>query len=347
MRKLIQTLPEKLVYFFSSLLSHLINGKKVLRNLEFNNILCIKLDEIGDLCYSLHVFKMLKMQYPNSQITLLCKPFALSLTQDDPNITTTTSNWKDIKNDYDLIVDLRGSWKSIFFALKIWPKARLDRGTVRWKNKGNHPHEVITNLQIIEPIISKENQNTQPKIYFGFDELNKVDSFIQTNQIASFAIIHASARKELRKWDKYDLLATFLHQQKKMDILFIGDKNDVSEIEVIQQKLSFNTYNIAGKFNLAEFAALVSKATIYVGNESGPLHIAAVSGAPTLGLYGPGEPFVFYPWSEKSSYLHHVLECNPCDQIHCVHPENPCIKRIQLSEVINKIEVLISSNTTS
>jgi ADP-heptose:LPS heptosyltransferase len=338
------TFREKLVYFCSSILSRILNGRKNLGEIPFKNILCIKQDEIGDLCYTLHIFEMLKKQYPEANVSLLCKPFAVTLTQNDPNLNTVTDNWNALTGDYDLIIDLRGNWKSILYALRVWPKARLDRGTVRWanKNKGKHPHEVLTNLQIVEPIISPENQNTNPKIYFGEQELMKADAFLQSNQIKQFVVLHTGARKALRKWNKYDLLAIYFHQQKNFTVIFTGDKTDVEEIENIRKKLPFTTYTIAGDFNLAEFAALVSKATLYVGNESGPLHIAAVSNIPLIGLYGPGEPFVFYPWSKKSAYIHYVLECNPCDQIHCVHSENPCIKRIQLQEVISKTETLLS-----
>jgi ADP-heptose:LPS heptosyltransferase len=59
-------------------------------------------------------------------------------------------------------------------------------------------------------------------------------------------------------------------------------------------------------------------------------------------LYGPGEPFVFYPWGNKTQVIHPILECNPCDQIQCVHPENPCIKRIELMQVITKVENLLA-----
>lgn len=342
MNRFLRSLPEKLVYFSSSVLSRIINGKKDLRALTFKNILCIKLDEIGDLCYTLHVFGMLKKQYPQSNITLLCKPFAASLTRNDPNIDKVTSDWNELKGNYDLIIDLRGNWRSIFYAMKVWPKARLDRGTVRWANRGNgHPHEVLTNLQIVEPIIAEVNRSTQPRIYPGQQELDKVIGFLREHRIERFAMLHTGARKALRKWNQYALLGTYLKKEKGLEVLFTGDLSDVDEIDAIRSSLPFTTYNTAGKFNLAEFAALVSKATVYVGNESGPLHIAAVAGTPVVGLYGPGEPYVFYPWSERAAYVHHVLECNPCDQVHCVHPESPCITRITLGEVCEQLEKVL------
>ncbi len=327
------------------LLTTMINRNKDVRSFSFQNILCTREDEIGDLCYSLHVFKSLKKQFPDAKITLLCKPFAIPLVKNDPNIDKATSDWNELTNDYDLIVDLRGSWKSLWYALLHRPKIRLDRGTVRYHNKmkGSHPHDVFTNLQVIEPILDEQNKITVPEIFFGENELKKTGDFLSSNNIQSFVVLHTGARRELRKWPlkNFATLAVYLKEKKQLDVVFCGDKGDLDDITQVQQNISFKTFSVAGDFSLAEFSALVSKANLYVGNESGPLQIACVAGAPALGLFGPGEPEVFYPFGKKTAYLHHILECNPCDQVHCVHPENPCIQRISLEEVNGKVEKLM------
>jgi ADP-heptose:LPS heptosyltransferase len=344
MKLLKQTWREKLVYLFSMVLSRLINGGKDLRQLKPRHILCIKEDEIGDMCYSLHVFDMLKKQFPDAKLTLLCKPFAITLLNNNPDIDHLTSNWNDLIHQYDLIIDLRGSWRSVFFALTHWPKARLDRATVRYNNMkaGKHPHEVLTNLQIVSPVIEPANQHTAPKIYTSRSDEKKADDFLIDTNVGKFAVLHTGARKALRKWDKFPELAAYLKKEKQLDIVFTGDKSEMTEIMNLQKQIDFETFSVAGFFNLTELAALIEKADLYVGNESGPLHIAAITGTPSLGLYGPGEPYVFYPWGPKTQVVHHVLECNPCDQIHCVHPDNPCIHRIAMIEVIEKVETLLS-----
>ena len=343
---LIRNTKEKSVYFFSMMITKIINRNKNVRSYSFKKILCIRQDEIGDLCYSLHVFKSLKKQYPTAKITLLCKPFAIPLVKNDPDIYKTTTGWNELTHDYDLIVDLRGSWKSNWYALKHRPKIRFDRGTVRYRNKmkGTHPHEVITNLQVIEPLLDEENKILNPRIFFAAGELEKVNQFLSVNNIQSFAVLHTGARRELRRWPlkNFAALASYLKEKKQLDIIFCGDKSDVESIEELKSGIPFKTFSVAGDFSLIEFAALVSNANLFVGNESGPLHIASVAGALSLGLFGPGEPHVFYPYGKKTAFLHHVLECNPCDQVHCVHPENPCIQRITMEEVKEKVEWLLS-----
>lgn len=344
MKSFSKTWPEKLVYLVSMLLTKAINRNRDVKAFIPKHILCIRQDEIGDMCYSLHVFDMLHTQFPHAKITLLCKPSAITLLNNNPAITHLTSNFGDLIHKYDLIIDLRGTWRSIFFSITHWPKVRLDRATIRFVNSqaGEHPHEVLTNLQVVKPIIDERNQSTSPHIFTGKQDQKKAEDFLIDHNIGAFVLLHIGARKALRRWNQYAQLATYLKKEKNLNIVFTGDKSEIKDIKLLQSGLSFETYSVAGFFNLTELSALAALCKLYVGNESGPLHIAAVSGARCLGLYGPGEPFVFYPWGNKSAVLHHVLECNPCDQVHCVHPENPCINRITLAEVIEKVESLLS-----
>ena len=114
----------------------------------------------------------------------------------------------------------------------------------------------------------------------------------------------------------------------------------------MEELLNFKSFSFTNGFSLSEFSCLCSKANFYVGNESGPLHIASAFDVPLLGLYGPGVPNVFYPMGKNSKVLHHVLACNPCNQLDCVEPESPCITRIQvldaelaIAEVMERINL--------
>lgn len=334
---------EKLLYAASLLLSKWINRKQQLRSFAPLRILVIREDEIGDMCYSLHVFEMLSRQYPSAQITVLCKPFVQSLLTGSSYIHHLTTSYKELQGTFDCVIDLRGSWKSLWYTFTNQPTLRLDRGTIRYQNKqkGKHPHEVITNRQVVEPIINESLRFIEPKLSPTNLHRNKAVEFVQQNKLASFAILHTGARKQLRKWNGFAILAIHLKEAYNLDIVFTGDSSEVVEVQNWQQQIPFQTYSIAGNFSLMELAALCQLAKVYIGNESGPLHIASIVGIPTVGLFGPGEPTVFYPWGQKSKVVHHVLECNPCNQISCVQ-SIPCIERISVLEVMNEIQKIIS-----
>lgn len=335
---------DKLVYSCSLLLSRWINGKRDPRQMEFRNILLIRQDEIGDLCYSLHVFSLLRERYPEAKLTLWCKPFSATLAAGDPNLNRIITSAPSGEH-FDLIVDLRGFFSGLRFAFFNQPEYRLERGIVRLRNrrKGKHPHEVLTNFEIIQPLLHQGTPMRKPEFHWKSEDAAAVALFLEKKQPGKFAILHCGARKELRKWprERYATIAKYLHEKMHLNVVMCGDKTDLADIEWIQSQCDFTVFSVAGKLSLGGLAALCKEAKLYIGNESGPLHIAALSGLPTIGLFGPGEPHVFYPYGDNSRVLHHVLPCNPCRQVTCIHPDNPCIQRISVEDVKVKIAELL------
>lgn len=335
---------EKALFASQMVLAKYINRNKQPNQVKVNQILCVKLDEIGDLCYSLHVFDALHAKYPEAKITLWCKSYCNTLVQQHPAIHQIVNNAFELNGNYELMIDLRGSWESLRYAIRKQPALYLERGSVRYKNKKNgHPHEVITNLQIIEPLLNGQMPKPNPQLYIADENVQKANKFIKDNQIGVFAIVHPGARKPLKKWQpgRFVSLCNWLKQTYNFDIVFAGDSSEVADIDQIQQQIAFTTHSIAGKLNLTDFAALVRMAKLYVGNDSGPLSIASVSGTPSLGLYGPGVPVVFYPYGAKTDYIHYVFPCNPCNQVNCIRPHDNCMDKIEVAEVQQKIVSLL------
>jgi ADP-heptose:LPS heptosyltransferase len=108
--------------------------------------------------------------------------------------------------------------------------------------------------------------------------------------------------------------------------------------ECLQGVINKNNRNVAGEFNLIEYTALCTKATIFIGNESGPLHIAAAQNTPNIALFGPGVKGVFYPQNDKSIVHHYFLATGHKSQT----IDNSTIFSITTSEVIQSIDRLLS-----
>jgi len=328
------------VYLCSMLLSKWINQDKDPKLLTFNSILCVKEDEIGDFVYTLPVYSMLRKQFPNSKITVLCRPFGVHLLSQNKEVDVVTADYSLLESHYDLLIDLRGTPASTKLALSKSPMYRLDRGTQRYQNRkaGNHPHEAETNWSIVKTVIEEKYKNLNPKIYLSEENKKQAMDFLNTANITRFAIFHTGARRILKKWplERVITVMNWLHSEHQLDCVLAGDALDANDASEIQSQLDFTLHVAAGKLNLLGFAALCEKASLFLGNDSGPLHIAAAMGTPSLGLYGPGDP-IFHPRASNAAFLHHILECNPCDQVHCKYKENPCIQRISVDEVKEKI----------
>jgi lipopolysaccharide heptosyltransferase II len=96
------------------------------------------------------------------------------------------------------------------------------------------------------------------------------------------------------------------------------------------------------EFSLAELRALVERAALYIGGDSGPLHVAATSRVPIVGLYGPTLPARSAPWRSPDVPAESVevtgLPCRPCDQRVCQPGDFRCLTWIQPQQVVEAAE---------
>jgi ADP-heptose:LPS heptosyltransferase len=92
-----------------------------------------------------------------------------------------------------------------------------------------------------------------------------------------------------------------------------------------------------GEFSLAELRALLDCAALYIGGDSGPLHIAATSNVPIVGVYGPTLPVRSAPWRSGGCVTESVdagpLPCRPCDQRACAPGDFRCLTSILPAQV--------------
>jgi ADP-heptose:LPS heptosyltransferase len=97
-----------------------------------------------------------------------------------------------------------------------------------------------------------------------------------------------------------------------------------------------------GEFSLAELRALLDRAALYIGGDSGPLHVAATTGVPVVGLYGPTLPIRSAPWRAAAWITESVdageLPCRPCDQRVCEPGDFRCLTSIKAAQVFEAAE---------
>ena len=343
---------EKLLYGLNMALSACLNSilgifSRDADRTKVRSVVCIKLDEIGDMAASVHVFQNLRDIFPNAKITVLCKPFVQSLIQNDPNIDQFLNDSSELKK-YDVWVELRGNWKTFFASILKTNKFRVDRGTVRFKQRGNQPHETITNSRIIEPILLKYASDLElkgvSKLYPSLAEITLAKERIESLNVQKYVVIHPAARRVLRQWpaERFAFIAKHLWEKFAIHTIVVGTKDEIDILENVKSGQDFVKIWISNDSLLTLFS-VIQNAELFIGNESGPLQIADLSGIPVIGLFGPGVKNVFYPQrNSRSKVIHSFLECNPCDQIHCSE-SIPCIERIQTIEVTQVIDELLST----
>jgi ADP-heptose:LPS heptosyltransferase len=323
---------------------------------HIESILVVKMDEIGDMATSVHVFSFLKKQYPNAKITLLCRPFVKSLIQHDPNIDIVLTDTAELKGRFDVWVELRGNWSTFFKSLLNCKKYRVDRGSIRFAQRGNQQHEILTNYNVIDDLLFEgqkcaglheilEHTNCRPTLYPSKEEKELANQRIAEFGLTKFAVIHPSARRILRQWpaERFAEIAKILISEYQITPLLIGTVDEADCLNKIKSICNECEVWVSNDSLLTLFAVL-QQSSIFIGNESGPLQLADLSNIPCVGLFGPGVKDVFYPQNKQAAVIHHVLACNPCNQIDCISPNNPCINLIEVESVKIELKKLLSAN---
>jgi ADP-heptose:LPS heptosyltransferase len=97
-----------------------------------------------------------------------------------------------------------------------------------------------------------------------------------------------------------------------------------------------------GEFDLAELRALIARSKLFVGGDTGPLHIAATTRTPIVGIFGPTLPARSAPWRDPAVPTESVeiqaLPCRPCEQRVCLPGDFRCLTTLKPDDVISAAE---------
>jgi ADP-heptose:LPS heptosyltransferase len=130
--------------------------------------------------------------------------------------------------------------------------------------------------------------------------------------------------------------------------LFLGYSSDD---HVTSSSIADTLDELAGKLPvlsdlpLNQLAALMQAAALYIGNDSGPMHIAAALGTPVVGIFGSSDPRKWHPWGAPQRTLWAGLECSPCHGKWCANPErHACLERIGVDAVLEAALNLLNTS---
>jgi ADP-heptose:LPS heptosyltransferase len=175
---------------------------------------------------------------------------------------------------------------------------------------------------------------------------------------ARVVVMHVSAGNPFRRWpvDSFaDVAAALASLDADIRVIVTSGPSEAEAaarvIETARERLPHplgERVLACGEFSLAELRALVDVAALYIGGDSGPMHIAATSRVPMVSLYGPTLPARSQPW--RSSAIPSIsievagLGCRPCDQRVCEPGDFRCLSLITPQQVIEAATRLLRRN---
>lgn len=145
-------------------------------------------------------------------------------------------------------------------------------------------------------------------------------------------VIHAGSGgySLARRWDaeKFAAVADALHGEYGAQIVLVGSIGDDSA--TVKAAMKTTPVDLIGQTTLPQLAAVIQSADLFIGADSGVMHIAAAVGTPVVAIFGPSNPDAWGPWTPKSQSIivRSAPECSPCSYIrHSLGLRNGCAAR--------------------
>jgi heptosyltransferase-2 len=119
--------------------------------------------------------------------------------------------------------------------------------------------------------------------------------------------------------------------------ILAGSQAERTAAQEICGAVGAKAYNLSGRVSLTDLGPLIRRMTIFVTNDSGPMHMAAALGVRTVALFGATDWVKTSPWSQNAIVVRRETACAPCMLRHCPI-DHRCMERIPVSDVIEAIQ---------
>jgi heptosyltransferase-2 len=179
-------------------------------------------------------------------------------------------------------------------------------------------------------------------------EVKRATRFLKKNKINPHDIlvgIHPGTgdTATFRRWmpKRFADVADHLAEKYNAKILLTGTKNEEKLLHLIASNM-YSKPKIITSLSLQQFTALTKRFNIFISNDTGPMHIAAAMGTPTIGIFGPNTPIRWAPLNKASISIYKNFSCSPCINTHLGIVPKKCTlyKTARCMEAITPLEVV-------
>ena len=324
--------------------------------MTIKKICVIHLNQIGDLVFSLPVLKALKDNYPGAILHSVVKPYLKGLLADCPfpdeiiireeGLAAKLNLAREIRNNgYDLLITLARSEEAML--ITALSGAGIKAGFVHfpWDLPLDVKETVaghncwINNARLLDKLGIPVKKND----YVGLLTIKGTPSRITLPEKYVVISAGASKRRLIKAWDeeKFAELIVRLNREYGLKPVLVGAGDTVESNELISRYVSerapgegIETLDLAGKLDLRELYALLAQACLFVGIDSGVMHMASAADIPVVALFGPTDPDYVGPQNEQSIVVREKMQCVPC-YLNQTCTEIDCMRQLKTDRVMD------------
>ncbi|HCF27201.1 MAG TPA: lipopolysaccharide heptosyltransferase II, partial [Cyanobacteria bacterium UBA11049] len=341
---------------------------------DAQNILCIRLDSLGDVLMTTPAIRAIKESRSGRQITLLTSRAGVaiaSLIPEIDNIIVYDAPWLkataprvNSRPEFEMVERLRGmefDAAAIFtvFSQNPLPSAflcyladiplrlahcrenpyqMLSDWVLEPEPSGGIRHEVRRQLDLVASIGCK-TEDERLSLQVPQQAHSRVVKLLETLGVdrgRPWVVIHPGATAASRRYppESFASVARQLVVDANFQVLFTGTEPERQLIEDIQKAMGVPSYSLVAELNLGELAAIIAIAPLLISNNTGPVHIACAVGTPVVDLYALTNP-QHTPWGVPHRVLYHDVPCKFCYKSICPEGHHNCLRQVTPHEVVS------------
>lgn len=288
--------------------------------IEAKNILLVRTDRIGELVLTTPALAAVRKHFPRSKITIVVNPSSAEAAEGAPFIDSIIKfdpkadynnlfrrlafSWSIKKSRFDLAVIFNPS--KFFNILTFWAgipgRVGYDRKwgflltrKIQDKKYLCDRHEVEYNLDLIGAIGIKAADKS-PYFPLSSSAEERIGEILKENDMEKagelLIAVHPSTSNPEKMWplDRYAQICDRLLEEFKVKIVLIGGKEEQKIAGELKSKMRNPVLDLTGALSVKELGSLLKRCLFLISNDSGPVHISAALGTPTIVFFGEDRP---------------------------------------------------------
>ncbi len=308
---------------------------------------------VGDAIMALPALRAVRTRFPDADLTILARPYVAAIYKDqqvcnDMMLVDDKSGFVDElrKQKFDVALLLQNAFQA---AWVVWrggiPErigyARDGRSLLLTKavpvpKPGEIPlHEQYYYLELLRRVGWLDSLPNESFIKLDVPEGNRqrAEEFLlsagASRDNLRIAIGAGASYGSAKCWppDRFAELANRLQAQAGADVILFGTPAEAAVSSAIAAGMHRPPIDLTGKTSIADLPALLSQCHLFIGNDSGAMHVAAAVGLPVVAVFGPTDPFGTAPVTPRCSIIQEKPYCSPCFLRRCP-TDHRCMTRV-------------------
>ena len=346
----------------------LFSPKRPFSTRDLKKVLLIRMDHLGDVLLSTGTPKAIKENIPEAKLTFLTSSWAAPLLDQNPFIdevlifdaqwflqkryerkASSLGFWELVhllkKRKFDLGIGLRGDARENQMMWLAGIRERIGYGVTGggfFLTKEVHYrkriHEKDRLVNLLRPL-GIRGDLFKSRLYLSDRELVQADERLaslglaKNDRLVGFQFGAGTLSKDWEEDLILDLLERFGKEFPSYRVILVGTRADQPGLERAAQM--GHCVDLVRKTTLRELCALMTRLRFFIGPDSGPTHIAAALGIPSIFLFSGTNRFEEWrPLAEFATALRHPVKCSPCGLKVCNVPGHPCMSGIRPEDVL-------------